>query len=132
MFVKFADDTENLRREFNIGYSELEEIVKLDGEEIGELREMNYKYKQEVEWLELEVMTEYGIENDGFGIDDYEISCRVCREGLSAECNCEEESERLMREYIERLGQLNDRYIVEVGWYGNRIQEIWMRCCMVN
>ena len=101
------------RREFNIGYSELEEFVKLDRDEIEELREINAKYKQEMEWLELEIMTEYGIENDD--LYDCELSCRICQEDLDSECDCEDENDRWISEYAKRLRKINDRYIIEVN-----------------
>ena len=130
MFVKLMDETEDLRREFNISYSELEEFVKLDRAEIEELREINAKYKQEMEWLEIEIMTEYGIEKDD--LYDDEFSCRICQENLDSECDCDDENDRWISEYAKRLRKINDRYIIEVEWYGDVVKEIWMRCCMVK
>ena len=130
MFGKLTDETEDLRREFNIGYSELEEFIKLDKEEIEELRKINAKYKQDVEWLELEIMAEYGLESGEFY--DHGISCPSCQEDFGSECECEDENDRWMRDHAMRLETTNDRYIIEIEWYGDVIKEIWMRCCMVK
>ena len=130
MFGKLTDETEDLRNEFNIGYAELEEFVKLDKDEIEELREINAKYKQDVEWLELEIMAECGLEIDEFY--DHGFSCPSCQEDVDSECDCEGESDRLMLDYSMRLETINNRYIIEIEWYGDVIKEIWMRCCMVE